>query len=77
MATRARATRKTAVKRTRADVKLDFIEPMECLPVAKLPEGPEWTYEIKLDGYHLEVVIEASETRLYSRRENLLNRKFP
>jgi hypothetical protein len=23
-----------------------FIESMECLPVTKIPEGPEWTYEI-------------------------------
>jgi ATP-dependent DNA ligase len=30
-----------------------FIESMECLPVSKIPEGPEWTYEIKLDGYRL------------------------
>jgi ATP-dependent DNA ligase len=27
-----------------------FIETMDCLPVSKLPEGREWTYEIKLDG---------------------------
>jgi ATP-dependent DNA ligase len=31
-----------------------FIETMDCLPVPRLPEGPEWTYEIKLDGYRLE-----------------------
>jgi bifunctional non-homologous end joining protein LigD len=24
---------------------------MECLAVAKLPDGAEWVYEIKLDGY--------------------------
>jgi ATP-dependent DNA ligase len=30
-----------------------FIETMDCLPVSKLPEGPKWTYEIKLDGYRL------------------------
>jgi ATP-dependent DNA ligase len=29
---------------------------MDCLPVSKFPEGPKWTYEIKLDGYRLEVV---------------------
>jgi hypothetical protein len=29
---------------------------MECLPVTSVPEGPEWTYEIKLDGYRLEAV---------------------
>jgi hypothetical protein len=28
-----------------------FIEPMECLAVPKLPDGPGWVYEIKLDGY--------------------------
>jgi ATP-dependent DNA ligase len=32
-----------------------FIDTMDCLPVSRLPEGPEWTYEIKLDGYRLEV----------------------
>ena len=28
--------------------KIGFIESMECLPVATLPEGKEWSYEIKL-----------------------------
>jgi len=28
--------------------KVAFIESMECLPVSTLPEGPAWTYEIKL-----------------------------
>jgi ATP-dependent DNA ligase len=28
-----------------------FIEPMQCLAVAKMPEGPDWEYEIKFDGY--------------------------
>jgi hypothetical protein len=23
-----------------------FIETMDCLPVSKLPDGPEWTYEV-------------------------------
>jgi bifunctional non-homologous end joining protein LigD len=49
---------------------------MECLPVPKIPDGPEWTYEIKLDGYRLEVVRAGGETTLYSRRQNVLNKKF-
>jgi DNA ligase D-like protein (predicted ligase) len=53
-----------------------FIESMECLAVSKLPEGPEWTYEIKLDGYRLEAVKNAGKTTLYSRRRNVLNSKF-
>jgi DNA ligase D-like protein (predicted ligase) len=54
-----------------------FIESMECLPVPKLPEGPEWTYEIKLDGFRLEAVKTSAKTTLYSRRANVLNEKFP
>jgi DNA ligase D-like protein (predicted ligase) len=54
-----------------------FIETMDCLPVSKLPDGPEWTYEIKLDGYRLEVVRKGRMTTLYSRRENVLNQRFP
>jgi DNA ligase D-like protein (predicted ligase) len=53
-----------------------FIETMECLPVSTLPEGPEWTYEIKLDGYRLEAVKNAGKTTLYSRRRNVYNSKF-
>jgi ATP-dependent DNA ligase len=52
------------------------IETMDCLPVAKLPEGPKWTYEIKLDGYRLEVVRHGRDITLYSRRQNVFNQKF-
>ena len=50
MATKSRTVRKPAVKRAASPTKLKFIECMECLPVAKLPEGPQWDYEIKLSG---------------------------
>jgi len=29
--------------------KAAFVEPMDCLPVPKLPEGSQWLWEIKLD----------------------------
>jgi DNA ligase D-like protein (predicted ligase) len=54
-----------------------FIETMDCLPVSRLPEGREWTYEIKLDGYRLEVVRRGRDATLYSRRQNVFNQKFP
>ncbi len=50
-----------------------FIEAMECLPVSSLPEEPQWSYEIKLDGYRLQAVQSGRQTTLYSRRENVLN----
>src|ERR1700727_205933 len=53
-----------------------FIDTMDCLPVSRLPEGPEWTYEIKLDGYRLEAVRTGRRTTLYSRRQNVLNQNF-
>jgi DNA ligase D-like protein (predicted ligase) len=53
-----------------------FVESMECLGVATLPEGPNWTYEIKLDGFRLEAIKTKDGTTLYSRRRNVLNRKF-
>ena len=45
--------------------------------MSKLPDGPDWTYEIKLDGYRLEAVKNAGRTILYSRRRNVLNEKYP
>lgn len=54
-----------------------FIDSMECLPVAKLPEGSEWSYEIKLDGYRLEAVKAGRKVTIYSRRKNVLNERFP
>ena len=50
---------------------------MECLPVAKLPEGSEWSYEIKLDGYRLEAVKAGRKVTVYSRRKTVLNERFP
>jgi len=47
--------------------KAEFIEPMECALVANIPEGPGWTYEVKLDGYHA-IGVKGRETILYSMR---------
>ncbi len=50
---------------------------MECLAVAKLPDGAEWVYEIKLDGYRAIAVKSAGGINLYSRRRNSFNRQYP
>ena len=49
---------------------------MECLAVTEIPDGPKWTYKIKLDGFELEAVKNAGETILYSRHDNVLNKKL-
>jgi bifunctional non-homologous end joining protein LigD len=55
----------------------DFVSPMLCEPVHELPHGPEWIFEIKLDGFR---VIASRPRRdgvtLWSRNHNSLNRKF-
>jgi bifunctional non-homologous end joining protein LigD len=44
--------------------------------VKVLPEGPEWEYELKLDGYRLEAVKDGDKVRLYSRNGNDFTKRF-
>jgi ATP-dependent DNA ligase len=53
-----------------------FAEAMECLPVARAPEGNRWTYELKPDGYRLEAVKSKGHLALYSRHGNDLTNRF-
>lgn len=50
---------------------------MQCKPVAALPAGKKWTFEVKLDGYRCIVVRRAREVTLFSRHKKELNRRFP
>jgi ATP-dependent DNA ligase len=54
-----------------------FVEPRECLAVAKLPDGPEWVYEIKLDGYRAVAVNAKGKLSLYSKKRKSCNRQYP
>jgi ATP-dependent DNA ligase len=47
--------------------KAEFIEPMDCAPVTKLADGPEWVFEIKLDGYRAIAVKADGRVRWNSR----------
>src|SRR5205823_14373455 len=54
-----------------------FIEPMECKRVPTLPEGPEWRYEIKQDGYRVIAVIDGNTSLLYSMSALNYTAKYP
>src|SRR5262245_37419798 len=56
--------------------KAAFIEPMDCLPVLKLPEGPQWVWEIKLDGYRAIAAKSAKKVFLFSRNGKPFDKKF-
>ena len=51
--------------------KVQFIEPMYALAVQKLPNGPEWLYEVKFDGYRCLAGRDKKGVTLWSRRGNL------
>jgi DNA ligase D-like protein (predicted ligase) len=53
-----------------------FIEPMECLAVAQLPDGPEWVYEIKLDGYRALAINADGKLALHSRKKKSFHRQY-
>jgi DNA ligase D-like protein (predicted ligase) len=54
-----------------------FITPMAALAVEALPEGPEWSYELKLDGYRALIVKDGASIRLRSRNDKDLLSMYP
>ncbi len=50
---------------------------MLLLPAQTLPEGSEWAYELKLDGYRALGIKTSGMVRLRSRKDKDFNRKYP
>ncbi|HEX7227104.1 MAG TPA: DNA polymerase ligase N-terminal domain-containing protein, partial [Candidatus Binatia bacterium] len=60
------------------EIRIRFIEPMLSETADELPEDSDlWSYEIKLDGYRCLALRDESGVRLYSRKRNLPNSRFP
>src|SRR5829696_621468 len=56
---------------------LAFIEPMQVAPVRELPDGGQWTYEVKFDGYRCLAGTRSNGVALWSRRGNGFTTRFP
>src|SRR5215467_2220673 len=56
---------------------IQFIEPMYALAVQNIPEGKEWLYEVKFDGYRCLAGRDKRGVTLWSRRGNLFTPQFP
>jgi ATP-dependent DNA ligase len=57
--------------------KARFIEPMLLLRTERLPEGPEWQTELKLDGYRALAFKTGGKVHRRSRNDNDFNGRYP
>ena len=56
--------------------KARFIEPMLLMRVEKLPQGADWSYEIKLDGYRALAIKSGGKVQLRSRNDNDFTERY-
>ena len=56
--------------------KATFIEPMLLLRMEKLPQGADWLYEIKLDGYRDLAIKSGGKVQLRSRNDNDFTERY-
>jgi bifunctional non-homologous end joining protein LigD len=54
-----------------------FLEPMAARVVKRLPDGDEWLYEVKFDGYRALLIKDGKQVEIRSRKDNDLTRTYP
>jgi bifunctional non-homologous end joining protein LigD len=54
-----------------------FVPPMAARVVQRLPEGDEWLYEVKFDGYRALLMKNGDDVQLRSRNDKDLTRPYP
>ena len=71
-----RAPAKTPAS-TRQRAKPAFVTPMAAQVVKRLPEGDDWTYELKFDGYRALIIKDKQRVELRSRKNKDLTGMYP
>lgn len=54
-----------------------FLEPMAAKVVSELPDGDEWLYEVKFDGYRALLIKDGARVEVRSRKDKDLTRMYP
>lgn len=54
-----------------------FVTPMAAVAVKQLPEGPEWLYEVKWDGYRALILKDGTRVQIQSRNHKDLTGMYP
>ena len=54
-----------------------FVTPMRPEAVATLPDGPEWLYEVKFDGFRTLILKQEDKVMLRSRNDRNLSDQYP
>jgi bifunctional non-homologous end joining protein LigD len=69
----------TRVRRTSSPVRVTpaFITPMAAQVIKRLPEGEEWIYELKFDGYPALLLKDHHQVEIRSRNNRDLTRMYP
>jgi bifunctional non-homologous end joining protein LigD len=54
-----------------------FVTPMAAQVVKRLPEGDEWIYELKFDGYRALILKDHDRVEIRSRKNKILTKMYP
>lgn len=71
------AKTKSTETASQADPMPGLVGPCMATLAGKPPEGPVWAYEVKWDGYRIELHIEREKVRILTRGGNDWTKKFP
>jgi bifunctional non-homologous end joining protein LigD len=58
-------------------VRVQPLRPMLASSAAQLPEGPQWSYEVKFDGYRTLALKDGARVKLLSRNLKDATRLYP